>query len=242
MKKPANILVVDDNADLLSTFSLILKRRGYNVDTAEDGVAAVDKFRKHHFDVTLMDVVMPGMNGVEAFRKIKEISPGARVILMTAYYDEAELKKAMNEGVYNTVYKPVDIARLMEILKEAAIGLPILIVDDDADFCRIMARTLELKGYRVVTANSGEEAIDIAREKDLQVAFIDVKMPVMDGMETHRRLREINTDLATVMMTAYRSEVGATVETDKAASVVSCLYKPFDFSKVVSLVKQVAGS
>jgi CheY-like chemotaxis protein len=240
MKKPASILVVDDNPDLLSTFSLMLKRRGYNVDTAEDGLAAVDKFRRHYFDVTLMDVVMPGMNGVEAFRRIREISPGARVILMSAYYDEEELKKALKEGVYSAVRKPVDVAQLMEILKEAALGLPILIVDDDADFCRTMARVLEVKGYRVDIATSGKEAIRIARKRDFRVAFIDANMPVMDGMETHLRLKEINSGIATIMMTAYRDEASPAVEKAKAASIVSCLYKPFDFSRVEKLVQQIA--
>jgi len=121
VKKQPSILVVDDNADLLSTFSLILKRRGYNVDTAEDGPSAVDKSKKHHFDVILMDVVMPGMNGLEAFQRIREISPGARVILMTAYYDEEELRKALNEGVYNAVRKPINIAKLIELIKEATV-------------------------------------------------------------------------------------------------------------------------
>ena len=86
MTEQARVLVVDDNEDLLETFSMILKRRGFSVDTAEDGVCAVDKFKMHHFDVILMDIVMPRMNGVEAFRKIREVNPVAKVILMTACF------------------------------------------------------------------------------------------------------------------------------------------------------------
>ena len=77
MTDQPTVLVVDDNEDLLETFSMILKRRGFNVETADDGASAVDKFREHHFDVTLMDIIMPNMNGVEAFRKIREMQPGA---------------------------------------------------------------------------------------------------------------------------------------------------------------------
>ena len=102
MKEKASVLVVDDNLDLLDTFSLILKMKGYNVDTAVDGVAAVDKFKKRPFDVILMDLIMPQMNGVEAFRKIRQINPGARVILMTAYYDEDEIRSAVAEGAFNS--------------------------------------------------------------------------------------------------------------------------------------------
>ena len=131
MKEQASVLVVDDNSDLLDTFSLILKRKGYNVDTAEDGLSAVDKYREQNFDVILMDIIMPRMNGVEAFRRIREINPGARVILMTAYYEEEQIKAALDEGVYRAIRKPVNIARLVEMIEEATLSPPILIVDDD---------------------------------------------------------------------------------------------------------------
>ena len=90
------ILVVDDNEDLLETFSLILKRRGFHVETAGNGATAVDRYKEHSFDVTLMDIVMPEMNGVEAFRKIKEMDPEASVILMTAYSEEELIQIAKN--------------------------------------------------------------------------------------------------------------------------------------------------
>ena len=134
MKEQASVLVVDDNSDLLNTFSLILKMKGYNVDTAEDGVSAVDKFKRRPFDVILMDLIMPRMNGVEAFRKIREINPGARIILMTAYYEEGQIKMALDEGAYRAVHKPVNVARLMEMIGEATLSSPVLIVDDDGDF------------------------------------------------------------------------------------------------------------
>ena len=75
MKNKPTILVVDDNQDLLETFAMILKRRGYRVQTANDGLSAINKFKEQNFDVTLMDIVMPEMNGVDAFKKIKEIQP-----------------------------------------------------------------------------------------------------------------------------------------------------------------------
>ncbi len=58
MRDRTRVLVVDDNADLLNTLSLILKRSGFSVDTAEDGLSAVDKFKTQAFDVTLMDIVI----------------------------------------------------------------------------------------------------------------------------------------------------------------------------------------
>ncbi|MFC1869702.1 response regulator [Chloroflexota bacterium] len=241
MKEPASVLVVDDNADLVDTFSLILKRKGYQVDTAEDGLSAVEKFRKRPFDVTLMDIIMPNMNGVEAFRKIREINPGARVILMTAYYEEEEIKTAVDEGAYSAVHKPVNIAQLIELIGKATLNSPILIVDDDDDFRRTMARSLELNGYRVDAAGSGEEAVRIVKERPCHIALVDVKMPVMDGLETYLKLKEINSGMVTIMMTGYREEVDDIVGKALAANAATCLYKPFDLSRVMDLVRQISG-
>jgi CheY-like chemotaxis protein len=131
MNNKMTILVVDDNEDLLETFAMILKRRGYEVQTACDGVAAVDKFKEQNFDVTLMDIVMPDMNGVDAFKKIREIQPEASIILMTAYSDEELIQAAKDEGVHLIIQKPIRIDRLMELINETAGNQPILLVDDN---------------------------------------------------------------------------------------------------------------
>ncbi|MFA5317351.1 MAG: response regulator [Dehalococcoidales bacterium] len=239
MTEATKILVVDDNADLRDTLYLILKRRGFDVDRAGDGRAAVDKIENQHFDVVLMDIIMPDMNGMEAFRKIREIDRKVKIILMTAYYEEEELKTALNEGVYQTVHKPVEVARLIEMIKEAAKNPQILIVDDDPDFCYTMTRTLELKGYPVMAAGSGEEAIRLAGSFPFQVAFVDVKLPQIDGLDTCLQLKDINSDIVVIMMTAYREEVGDRVEKALASSAATCLYKPFDPAKAMYLVSLV---
>jgi len=233
------ILIVDDNEDLLQTFAMILKRRGFLVETAGDGTSAVDKFREQNFDVTLMDVVMPEMNGVEAFKKIKEMRPGAPVILMTAYSDEELIQTARDEGVRQIISKPIRIDRLIEIIIEAARSQPILVIDDDEDICETLTRVLKLDGHEVLTAGSGEEAVEIARERDCQMAFIDVKLPNIDGLETLLRLKEVNPDLLTIMMTGFRNEVRDALEKAQEASAITCLYKPFDPAEAADLVNKI---
>ena len=241
MTEQPSVLIVDDNEDLLDTFSMILKRRGFRVETAPGGVVAVDKFREHHFDVTLMDIVMPEMNGVEAFRKIKEIYPGARVILMTAYSEEELIAMALSEGAHCVVSKPLRIDRIIELINKATMSGPVLVVDDDADILQTMAGALERAGYQVLTAASGEEAVVIARERACPIAFIDIKLPIISGLETYLRLRKIHPDIMAIMMTGYREEEKKTVEAALAASAVTCLYKPFDPLKALDLVNQLGA-
>jgi DNA-binding NtrC family response regulator len=240
MKSEPSILIVDDNEDLLQTFAMILKRRGFNVETAGNGSSAVEKSKEQTFDVTLMDIVMPEMNGVEAFKKIKEVQPGAPVILMTAYSDEDLIQTAKDEGVRKIIHKPIRIDQLVELITETAGSQPILVIDDDEDICATLTRVLKTQGHTVLTAGSGEEAISIARKRDCQIAFIDIKLPNIDGMETLLRLKEVNPDLLTVMMTGFRNEVKDALEKAQANSVVTCLYKPFDPSEAVDLVKKIS--
>jgi two-component system, NtrC family, response regulator HydG len=236
MKQPANILVVDDNKDLLNTFALILKRKGYMVDTAEDGAEALDKFTLRNFDAILMDAVMPNMNGIEALQKMREINPRAKVVIMTAYCEEEKLGKAAREGAYETLYKPVDIPRLMEILGELTDAPPILVVDDDDNFRYSLAHTLESQEYKVTAVASGPEAIRMAQQKVFDIAFIDIKMSVMDGLTTSLKLKEIKPDMLIIMMTGYRDEVQDIVKTAMEKGVLKCLYKPFNFAEVRELV------
>ncbi len=131
MTEELKILIADDNEDLLETFALIFTRHGFFVETARNGLSAVDKYRKHRYDVALMDIVMPGINGVEASRKIKEMDPEALIILMTGHSDEALLRLARDEGAHHIVNKPVKIEQLIELIAEAAGDQPLLVVDNN---------------------------------------------------------------------------------------------------------------
>jgi DNA-binding NtrC family response regulator len=239
MRHEPTILVVDDNEDLLETFSLILKRRGFSVETAGSGAAAVAKFRQHNFDVTLMDIVMPEIDGVEALRRIKEIAPEAPVILMTAYSDEEMIQAARDQGARCILNKPIHIDMLFKLINDATAVKPILIIDDDADICNSLTKVLEQQGYQVLTAGSGEEAIVIASENACRLAFIDVKLPNIDGLETLLRLKEIIPDLLPIMMTGFRNEVKDALDKAQKESVITCLYKPFDPAEAVGLVEKI---
>ena len=233
-----SVLIVDDNEDLVHTLSLILRHTGYEVETALDGVAAVEKFKEQHFDLVLMDIIMPHMDGLEAFRRIREISPGAQVILMTAYYEEEMLQVALAEGARTAVYKPLDIPQTLELIRRRVTSPAVLVVDDDRDICQTMSRALELEGYRVYTAFDGEGAIKLIERVACRVAFGDVRLPNYDGLQTSLQLKRLNPDMITYMITGYGDEVRGLVEQALATSAVACLHKPLQLSEVIRLVKQ----
>jgi two-component system response regulator HydG len=242
MVQKASILIVDDNLSQCKTMSLILRHKGYAVATANDGPEAIQRVQESPFDIIFMDIKMPLMNGVETYRRIKEIRPEAVVMMMTAYAVEDLIQQALEEGAYGVVYKPLDIERLIAIIEEARQrrdGALVLVVDDDPGTCITLRNILTKKGYEVGIAPSGEEAIALARQKAYDILFIDMRLPVLNGLETYLAIRAINPQAVAIMMTAYRQEVAGLVEEALRNSAYSCFYKPLDIEELLRLVEEI---
>jgi two-component system response regulator HydG len=235
----AGVLIVDDDIEMTETLSDILEDLGYHVEVANDGLKAIKKFKARAFDVILMDIKMPGINGVETYKEIKNIQPKAAVMMMTAYSVEDLVAEALKEGAYGIMYKPIDIAKVVEFIERVKKSVLILIVDDDLSTCEILMRVLEEKGYHIARASSGEEAIKMVREVRFGIVFIDIKMPVMNGLEIYLALRKIRPDIKAIMMTGYRQEVQDLVEEAIKNNAYTCLYKPFDVKKVLKLLEGI---
>jgi len=242
MDERPRILIVDDDPSMTRTTALILKHKGYTVDTAKDGPAALAQVREAAFDVILMDIKMPLMDGVETYKRIKAARPGTAVIMMTAYAVEDLVAEALHEGACGVIYKPLDIERtlgLIEEVREQRRGAMVLVVDDDPGTCLTLRQILERKGYAVVTAPDGESAISLARTRQYDVILIDMKLPTLNGLETYLVIREANPQVVAIMMTAYRQEMADLVEAALDSSAYACLYKPLDVDELLELLEQI---
>lgn len=116
MTRSLKICVVDDDQDLAESLADVLKMSGHGVHLAHSGEEAVEICSMRDFDMTFMDVKMPGMNGVESFLEIRKIKPNAQVIIMTGYSFEPLLNQARENGVAAILYKPVAMPQLAELL------------------------------------------------------------------------------------------------------------------------------
>ena len=241
-ERKASILIVDDDLSQCKTMSLILRRKGYTVATANDGPEAIKTVQQRPFDMIFMDIKMPLMNGVDTYRRIKEIRPEAVVMLMTAYAVEDLVQQAMEEGAYGIVYKPLDIERVITIVDEARqmqTGAFILVVDDDPGTCITLRNILARKGHEVGIARSGEEAIAIAQQKAHDIIFVDMKLPVLNGLETFLAIQKTNPQVVAIMMTAYRQEMAGLVEEALRNHAYTCLYKPLGIEELLRLVEEI---
>jgi DNA-binding NtrC family response regulator len=239
MKSKASVLLVDDDKDMTETLSDILTDMSYRVETAHNGLEAIEKVKTHAFDTVLLDIKMPGINGVETFREIKKIRPEAVVMLMTAQSVEALVAEALEEGAYGIMYKPIDTKKLVEFIETAKRGALILFVDVDLSTSQKLIGTLKEMGYSVAKARSGEEAKKLVQRKDFDIVFIEVRMPVMNGLETYEALRKIRPDIKVVMTTNYREGLDDLIDQALNEDAYACIYKPFEVGKVAKLLERI---
>ncbi len=114
------LLVVDDELSNLASLQKIFQKEGMRVLLAENAKQALEQARRHRVQVVLSDLMMPGTNGVELLRALKELSPDSEVVLMTAYGTVETAVQAMREGAYDFVEKPLKRMNIVKSVRKAA--------------------------------------------------------------------------------------------------------------------------
>ena len=114
------VLVVDDEMNLTLAMRRLLSAEGYRTETANSGEDALRRVKEAHYDVVFLDVNMPGMNGLETFVKLGEISPQSAVVMITGYGKtlKAVIEEARSLGVRAVIDKPFTIDKIREAIRE----------------------------------------------------------------------------------------------------------------------------
>ncbi len=113
------ILVIDDEPVIRDLLFDVLSRKGYKVDTAADGAIGLKKADASQYKVVFTDIRMPGMNGVEVYRRLRTISPQSKVIVMTGYGLEEMIQEALDLGAFADVKKPFDLELIYDLVERA---------------------------------------------------------------------------------------------------------------------------
>ncbi|HXG02855.1 MAG TPA: sigma-54 dependent transcriptional regulator [Candidatus Binatia bacterium] len=116
---PATVLVADDDPGLRESLERTLAREGYRVVLAPDGRTALERLQAGGIDLVLTDLKMPGLSGIELLRATKAIAPDVDVILLTAFGTIEEAVKAIKDGAYDFLTKPVQRAQLQRVIRQA---------------------------------------------------------------------------------------------------------------------------
>ncbi|MEE8414385.1 MAG: response regulator [Dehalococcoidales bacterium] len=240
MAEKMKILVVDDNEEFCQNITDILELKDYEVTTAYDGFRGLELVEQNGFDLVLMDIRMPVMNGVETFKRVKEIAPDTQVIMVTAFSVEDLIKEALREGAFGALRKPLDFDSLFELISQTAPdGDLILVVDDDENLCANMADVLGDKGYRVSVAYDGETAVAKAESNNFDVLLIDMRLPPLNGLETYLAIREFRPNMTAIIITGYRDDMKRLVDQALEKNAYTCLEKPLNMDELVSMLERV---
>jgi two-component system, NtrC family, response regulator HydG len=241
MTAPAVILVVDDEADTCRNLSDILIDLGYQVDTALDGFAALELARKKSYDIALLDLKMPGMDGLTLYRELRKLCASTVAIVVTAYASKAADEEALAAGAWQVLPKPVELPGLLTLVDEA-LGQPlVLVVDDDADLCATLWDILRERGYRVAIAHDEQEAARRLQEHTFAIVLIDMKLPRGDGGQVFRRVRQLHPRTRAVVITGHRVEMDPLVQRVVAEGADAVCYKPFDVPRLLSTLEQLTA-
>jgi two-component system sensor histidine kinase/response regulator len=247
--EPARLII----EDMLIAMSLKVTA----VESAEKGLQAVidaDK-KSAPFDMIFVDWHMPpGMNGIEFVKALKKliISKKPPCVLVTGYAKDDVINDATIEGIEHVIAKPINASLLFETIlsifnlqatehhiqkthsNPAKIdlnslkGARILLAEDNLLNQQIATEILEDEGFIVEIANNGEEAVNMANQSQYDVVLMDMQMPVMDGLEATKIIRQkfSNNDLPILAMTANASDA----DRDKCleAGMDAHITKPID--------------
>ena len=109
------ILIVDDHPGMCQTLQDILEAEGHTVHMACSGGEAIAQCQTQPFDLILLDVWMPDLNGVETYRRVKALAEGPHVIMMSAYSDEDLKREALAEGAIAFLQKPLEVDQVLSL-------------------------------------------------------------------------------------------------------------------------------
>lgn len=243
------VLLVDDHADVLEAHARLLSERGAQVVTAESAEAAIALLRTERFDVLLSDLGMPGMDGYDLIRYVRQemqLGPEATAAAaVTAYVRAADREAALEAGFQRCLPKAVSprllartVAELVPVRPDPPAAKPLLralFVEDHEELREQIAYLLEEEGLALVSCATAEEALEAYKPEKFDLVVTDVSLPKMSGVDLARTILRRTPEAWVVFSSGYAmgsdlSEFGPNVR---------ALLKPFDLSDLQRLMQEV---
>jgi len=115
-------------------------------------------------------------------------------------------------------------------------------VDDDHNTCETLKNIFEEKGYKIAIAHNGKDAIELAEKNEIDIALIDMKLPLLNGLETYLRIKKANPKITAIMTTGFKNTTRELVKEAVQNSAYTCLYKPLDMDKLLTMLNDIVKS
>ncbi|HLZ67863.1 MAG TPA: response regulator [Aliidongia sp.] len=242
------VLIVDDSRSVRTLIKNALGTlpRGVQIVEAGDGDSAVQLYKQHLADLVLMDITMPGLNGIEALAAIKAFDRDAHVVMLTAESSLDTVVKAKELKADGFIAKPFEAGRITRLVTERMAQLPkpihVLLADDARSIRSIVRRSLTSLPhvFRIREAEDGAQAAALAEARPADLVFLDIHMPNQTGMEALIRIRKLSAATHITMLTSDAS--AAAVSEAKALGANDYILKPFSADQLAAVVERFVAA
>ena len=243
------ILLVEDNSYNRKLTCQILQSKGYRVRVATNGAEAVEMLAEYQFDLVLMDIQMPVMDGFEATARLRareqeERRPRTPVVAFTAHAVQEYRQQAFVAGMDEYLTKPVRAEHLLATVRRRIDPRAVVLIVDDSPENRILVSRFldDQPGLAAIAVDSGEQALRTIRSRRISVVLLDISMPGMSGYETVAKIRQIpgRENLPVIAMTGFSGS-----EARRSAAEAGCtdyIEKPLRRAAVLEVLQRQLGA
>jgi DNA-binding NtrC family response regulator len=228
---------------MVRTLCDVLTYKGWAVRSAFSGEEAVNLAMTEHFDIVLMDIAMPGIDGVDALQIIRKRCPGTRVVLMTAYAAPERIMIAEQSGVMRVLSKPVNVSLLLDLLANAlSASGPILLVDTDAVFLKTMSEVLQLRGYPIVQTTSVDDATFLVTQRKPIALLLHTNVGVTPLHDVVEKVHDVGPTVAMILYSGRAEAQNELYSQVPPEWVHAYLQKPFAVDDIVSVLDDIRAA
>lgn len=244
----ACILLAEDNRDNWVLATRLLTAAGFDVDLAENGAVAVEKAAQLLYDLILMDLEMPVMDGLTATKHIRaherrENAEPVPIVALTAHAMEGYREQALASGMDDFTTKPIQKEQFIATVRRWIDMRPLVLMVDDAPESHALIRNY-LKGQecRVISAYNGADGVTTFTRRRPSVVLMDVDMPIMNGYDATRAIRRSpgGQHVPIIAMTGYEGRDER--QKSLAAGCSFHMAKPIRRSDITDLLRGLLGS
>ncbi|HAN96802.1 MAG TPA: hypothetical protein DCQ98_04940 [Planctomycetaceae bacterium] len=233
------VLIVDDEPDFVANLTDILNDVGFEAEGTSDPYEALRWAESRDYDAAVLDLRMPGLDGLGLHDRLRRARFDMPTILLTAFADSETHRRASAAGFWQILEKPCRIPTIRSILRRLTRAPLLLVVDDDAEFCTNLLQILHQRRIRAVGCATVAEAIERWDRRPADLLLVDLKLPGESATDLIRHARRSDPDVEVRIVTgaslADESERRALHE----MGVDAIWSKPLDIEELLATIPAI---
>ena len=232
---PPHLLIVDDDVDFAESLAEVLCGQPYRVTLARSGPENLAQVAAHSFDLVLLDMKMPGMDGLECLTAMRRQQPGIDVVMITAFTKSELIRHPLQAGALPVLHKPVSVEELLAVTAFIALPASVLVVEDDEDFAGALCGVLTQRRYRVEVVASLAAARAALTRHPAELVLLDYRHRDGTGAELLDWLKTQGRREAVVLLTDYPD---AALDGLPCLSAADIMVKPFALESLLEAISK----